>query len=389
MKFLFAMNLPYHPAVGGANKANRLLAGMLARKGHSVTAVVPALGTPARLTHRQFIDQLEERYARIASGPGVDVFNIDDVEVHAVEQASQLRQHLIELTYRLKPDCTIVSTEDPSHSLLDAAVKTNPERVVCIVHTPSFLPFGPQAFFPSSLRTKLFEQGIVLVAVSEFVKEYILRWGGLESTRIYLPVYGEGPFPSLGHYDNKFVTIVNPCTVKGIEIFKDLAQASPEIEFAFVPSWGTTEQDQVSLKKLSNVHLLPARTDFDEILKQTRVLLLPSLWEEAFGLTVVEAMLRGVPVMASDVGGVAEAKLGTDFLLPVSPISSFSENLDQNRIPIASLPEQDIEPWRTGLVELLSQREVYKQQAIAAQAASSRFVANLGIEPLEDLLIDV
>ena len=47
----------------------------------------------------------------------------------------------------------------------------------------------------------------------------------------------------------------------------------------------------------------------------TRILLVPSLWGEAFGLVVVEAMLRGIPVLASNVGGLVEAKLGVDYIL--------------------------------------------------------------------------
>ena len=37
---------------------------------------------------------------------------------------------------------------------------------------------------------------------------------------------------------------------------------------------------------------------------------------------VVEAMLRGVPVIASNTGGLPEAKLGVPYVLPVTPIPS-------------------------------------------------------------------
>ena len=60
-------------------------------------------------------------------------------------------------------------------------------------------------------------------------------------------------------------------------------------------------------------------------------------------------MLRGIPAMGSDVGGLREAMLGTDNILPAKAIPSFSEQLDENMIPIGEVPEQDIEPWRQAI----------------------------------------
>ena len=71
---------------------------------------------------------------------------------------------------------------------------------------------------------------------------------------------------------------------------------------------------------------------------------MPSLWVEGFGMAVVDAMLRGIPVLASNYGGLAEAKLGTDYLLPVHPIQRFEDYLDENMLPVPVVPEQDVGP---------------------------------------------
>lgn len=99
--------------------------------------------------------------------------------------------------------------------------------------------------------------------------------------------------------------------------------------------------------------------DIDKIFAQTRILLVPSLWDEAFGLIVVEAMLRGIPVLASHVGGLPEAKLGVDYLLPVHLIKGYEDFMIYNNLkPI--IPDQDISPWLLALQKLLSDRVQYE-----------------------------
>lgn len=48
------------------------------------------------------------------------------------------------------------------------------------------------------------------------------------------------------------------------------------------------------------------RTDADEILGAADVAVVPSIWAEAFGLSALEPMSRGTPVVASEVGGLPE-----------------------------------------------------------------------------------
>jgi glycosyltransferase involved in cell wall biosynthesis len=43
-----------------------------------------------------------------------------------------------------------------------------------------------------------------------------------------------------------------------------------------------------------------------ELFDQTSVFIFPSLWPETLGIVGIEALSRGVPVVASDVGGVRE-----------------------------------------------------------------------------------
>jgi glycosyltransferase involved in cell wall biosynthesis len=57
---------------------------------------------------------------------------------------------------------------------------------------------------------------------------------------------------------------------------------------------------------LEGFHCLGRRSDVPDLLGTATVAVIPSRWAEAFGLAVVEAMAAGVPVVATEVGGIPE-----------------------------------------------------------------------------------
>jgi glycosyltransferase involved in cell wall biosynthesis len=348
MKIIITMQLPYVPALGGANKCNRMVAEALVKKSHEVQVIVPATNEANAGTVNHFRDQLAAQAIQVHSKAGFDLFHLKGVEVHALHEQAQVRSHLIHQIKTFEPDWVLVSGEEWSQGLLEAALKALPSRVVYLAHTVLFLPFGPVAFFPSPQRAHLLKQVAGILACSRFVKAYIQEWSGIESYVFHFPAYGSGPFPNLGCFDKGCVTLINPSAGKGISIFLELARKFPDVQFGCVPTWGTTQNDRVKLERLRNIIWLEPSEDIDQIFAQTRVIVLPSLWPEGFPLTAVEAMLRGIPVLASNAGGLPEAKLGTDFVLPVKPIEEFTENLDDRLIPIPIIPEQtgdDIDQW--------------------------------------------
>jgi amino acid adenylation domain-containing protein len=110
------------------------------------------------------------------------------------------------------------------------------------------------------------------------------------------------------------------------------------------------------------------------------------LWDEAFGLVSVEAMLRGIPVLASNVGGVPEAKLGVDYVLPVRPIERYEERFDERNNPVPVVPAQETGPWEEALRRLITDRATYAQLSHTSRRAALDFVSRTGIAPFEDLL---
>jgi glycosyltransferase involved in cell wall biosynthesis len=144
--------------------------------------------------------------------------------------------------------------------------------------------------------------------------------------------------------------------------------------------------DLQALNRLPNIHLLQTSDNIDDILWQTRTLIVPSLWAEGKGEIIIEAMLRKIPVIASNIGGIPEAKLGIDYLVPIRPITNYTRQFDEKMIPITDVPEQDLTPWMSALENLLKCRSAYDRIALESQNAARAYAANSTPIALENML---
>ena len=83
------------------------------------------------------------------------------------------------------------------------------------------------------------------------------------------------------------------------------------------PNFSTAKEVAKKLQIDQWVNFLGARTDIENILSKNDIFLLISKWE-GFPISIIEAMRQGMPVIASDVGGVSEAVIDgeTGFLIP-------------------------------------------------------------------------
>ncbi len=63
--------------------------------------------------------------------------------------------------------------------------------------------------------------------------------------------------------------------MKGISIFLALADATPHMQFAAVPTWGTNASDFADLRARANVTILNPVDDIADLMRKTRVLLVP------------------------------------------------------------------------------------------------------------------
>jgi glycosyltransferase involved in cell wall biosynthesis len=224
-----------------------------------------------------------------------------------------------------------------------------------------------------------------MVAVSRAAQDYVRAWSGLESELIHPDVYANVPVRRPDPTFQRYVTMVNPCAYKGIVIFLALADALPDVPFLAVRSWGTTEDDLDALRRRPNITVCDPVDDMDTVFGRTRVVLMPSLWDETFGYTAVEAMLRGIPVLAADVGGLREAALGVQPPLPVRPITAYEKG--GSAMPQPLVPAQDVTMWLERLTRLLSDDALRAEAGLTARRAARAFVGSIDPSLLERYLL--
>lgn len=300
-----------------------------------------------------------------------------DVEAMNFSTVERMREHIDEVIETFQPDWVLVS-DDKRRLLLDCAVTSAAERVILLLQTVFHLPFGPLATEVNNEQADLMRKARGIVAISHYLKNYLRDYGNLDSTLLHFPVYGSGPFLDRADFSKGSITMINPCVEKGLDIFLALAATFPHLDFMAVPTWGADEAVIQRLQAAPNVRVQPAVDDIDEILRDTRVLLAPSLWPETFGYVIVEAMLRGIPVIASDSGGIPEAKLGVDYIIPVR----LAEWRDGNYVS----PEQNIGPWAQALETLTGNKEIYRQCSQASRRAALEFESDARVESFERYL---
>jgi hypothetical protein len=376
MKILFVGLIKYLSPFSGGSKANQLLLEHLAARHHSCRVLTTSFPTEMDTC----LNDLSAQGIKVSTSPsGLPRYSHRGVEGYLAGNLLQLGSELVGMTREFEPTWTITS----DLHLAEIALEASPSRVIYIAHSAATLPFGPDCAVVDSATAKLLGRMAGILTVSKYMANYIRQWGGLESTSIYWPAYGSGPFPCYGTFDQGYVTMVNTAPSKGLPIFLELAGKLPDVEFALVPTRALTDEARSELTQSANVRLLQPQEDINKIFARTRILLAPSLCAESFGQIVVDAMLRGIPVLGSNLGGIPEAKLGIDYVLPVRQ-SSYEKRDSMNYT--AAIPEQDVGPWQAALEELLTNRARYEQVAADSRAAALKFIARLGFDPFEAYL---
>jgi glycosyltransferase involved in cell wall biosynthesis len=178
--------------------------------------------------------------------------------------------------------------------------------------------FGPYSWYPSpwsrirnqlfdSIRTlrnrRILQRVDLVLANSQFTAD-ALHQVGIKAEVVY-------PFIDLSSYEvptvsREFMLFVNPTyRKKGVEIVCRIAERLPNRKLLIVGNINPRLERRIM--RYGNVDLRGWCDDMREVYKKTRIVLMPSIWEEPLGRVPVEAGSNGIPTVASRRGGLPES----------------------------------------------------------------------------------
>jgi len=129
---------------------------------------------------------------------------------------------------------------------------------------------------------------------------------------------------------------------------------------------GVDPETGFDLRRHRNIQVSPGVPQPMHIYAATRVLMVPSVWEEPSGRVSAEAMLNGVPPIVSDRGGLPEA-VGDGGI--IEPLPSWLT--DKTRI-IAG-PDH-VRGWMDRVLEVMEDDEKRRAWSARARAAADQYL---------------
>ena len=146
------------------------------------------------------------------------------------------------------------------------------------------------------------------------------------------------------------ILVINPHPKKGGKLIVEAARQLPHRRFLIVGGWANTLHDpevveiEQALTQLPNVTRQAHVEDMRTVFKQAHCLLMPCVVAEAYGRTAAEALIAGIPVVASNQGAlpetVGDGGIIIDIEAPVTEWTTHLENLFNNSDLYRNLKQQ-------------------------------------------------
>jgi glycosyltransferase involved in cell wall biosynthesis len=363
---------------GGAAVATASLLRLLARSGFQCQAFcasqLDAEGEPCL---EEFLAEGGVRYttrrARVGSAEARLTFAVDgDVPVTVFRTAHTTTPHMSRdeqwvfldafemFLGRNRPDVLLTYGGRPVDLALVELAKRRDIIVVFLLHNLHYE--GPRPFLLADH----------VIVPSQFAREHY--WNNLGLSCQCLPNILDRKRVVAESREPRCATFVNPQRSKGSALFariaQELAKRRPEIPLLVVAGraqerWA--EEVGLDLREVK-VEQLAATSDPRRFYSKTKLLLMPAVEPETFGLTAAEAMLNGIPVLASRVGALPEVLGEAARFFDIDEQVGTSSATD--------LAPAQYEPWIEAIERLWDDTELYRQASEKAREHAQQWTAD-------------
>lgn len=287
MHIAFASAHPYLPQIAGGSQSNthEMAREMLAR-GHRVSVL-------AGLTKAGWIGAR----ARVLMKLSKEQVVRDESQGYPVYRAWHSWDGAARMAARARPDVVIVQSGQMVR--VAEAIRAAGVPTILYLHNIEFDDHGADI---ASFKDHVF------LANSDFTAQAYRKAYGIDAT-VITPLFQ--PERYRVESSRERVLFINPHPLKGVDLALDVAAGCPDIPFDFVESWTLSSEQRTALDRrlstLPNVTLHGRTDDMRAFYGRARLVLIPSRWEETWGRVASEAHYSGLPVIATNVGGLVEA----------------------------------------------------------------------------------
>lgn len=186
--------------------------------------------------------------------------------------------------------------------------------------------FWQYPFFRMELRRarRFIPKARLIVSNSEFMRRTLISLMGLESVVLHPTI--QAPKSGMSGKPDGKVLFFTPLDYKGARTAIGVAGRMKDKEFIFVGETRPNIQEAMAMFK--NIEYVPWVDDTSEVYHRARLVIVPSVWPEAYGRVVVEAMSYGLPCVVSGVGALPETVgAGGDVVVPHTSVDAWVETL--------------------------------------------------------------
>jgi glycosyltransferase involved in cell wall biosynthesis len=196
--------------------------------------------------------------------------------------------------------------------------------------TPEF-----RARFTAQARAAA-ERSDVIIAVSAFTARQVEQLLRVEPSRIRVIPHGARPVPTLSRTISRERIILSVGAIQRrkniVRLIEAFEQTAPEWRLVLAGSFGFDSQEALhriersSRKRDIQVLGYVSDSELEDLYQRASLLAFPSL-DEGFGMPILDAMARGVPVLTSNISAMPEVSGDAALLVDPTDVNAIADGL--------------------------------------------------------------